>query len=103
VLVNLALNAIQAMRATDGGRLALSLSRERGGVCLRVADTGPGISPAVRRRLFDPFFTTRPDGAGLGLFSCRRIVEAHGGRITLRSALGRGTCVRVWLPEMIPI
>ncbi len=99
VLVNLALNAIQAMRETDGGSLSLRVSRARGGACLCVADTGPGISPAVRRHLFDPFFTTRPDGAGLGLFSCRRIVEAHGGRITVRSAPGRGTSVRVRLPE----
>ncbi len=98
VLVNLVLNAIQAMRATGGGTLTLTLDSHKGGVRVRVADTGPGIAPAHRRRLFDPFFTTRPDGAGLGLFSCRRIMEAHGGEIKVRSAPGRGTQFTVWLP-----
>jgi len=98
VLVNLVLNAIQAMRATDGGILSLTLDSRNEGVRVRVADTGPGISPQHRRRLFDPFFTTRPDGAGLGLFSCRRIMEAHHGTIAVRSAPGRGTQFTLWLP-----
>ncbi|MBV9848550.1 MAG: PAS domain-containing protein [Armatimonadetes bacterium] len=98
VLVNLALNAVQAMRATDGGALEIAACRRRGGVSLRVSDTGPGMDKAVRRRLFDPFFSTKPGGAGLGLFSCRRIVEAHGGALTVRSAPARGTAVQVWLP-----
>lgn len=98
VLVNLALNAIQAMRATGGGVLTLRASAQRSGVALHVGDTGPGVAPAVRRRLFDPFFTTRPDGAGLGLFSCRRIAEAHGGTLAVRSAPGRGAQFTVWLP-----
>jgi signal transduction histidine kinase len=97
VLVNLVLNALQAMRATGGGVLTLTLNRYKDGARVRVSDTGPGIPPAHRRRLFDPFFTTRPDGAGLGLFSCRRIVQAHGGTITVRSRVG-GTQFTVWLP-----
>lgn len=99
VLVNLVLNAIQAMRATRGGTLTLTLDRHKGGVRTRVADTGPGIAPAHRRRLFDPFFTTRPDGAGLGLFSCRRIIQEHAGTIQVRSAAGQGTQFTVWLPQ----
>ncbi len=99
VLVNLVLNAIQAMRATSGGHMMLTLDRYQKGVRLRVADTGPGIAPAARRRLFDPFFTTRPDGAGLGLFSCRRIMEAHGGTIAVRARRGGGTQFTLWLPE----
>jgi len=98
VLVNLILNAIQAMRATAGGTLSLHLDAHRGGARLRVADTGPGIPPALRSRLFDPFFTTRPDGAGLGLFSCRRIAEEHGGTITVRRRRGGGTLFTLWLP-----
>jgi len=98
VLVNLVLNAVQAMRATKGGTLTLTLDRHNAGLRIRVADTGPGIPPQIRRRLFDPFFTTRPDGAGLGLFSCRRIMQAHGGTIQVRSAPGRGTQFTVWLP-----
>ena len=89
VLVNLILNAIQAMRATGGGTLFVALDLDKSGARVRIGDTGPGITPQNRRRLFDPFFTTRPDGAGRGLFSCRRIAEAHGGTITVRSRPGR--------------
>ena len=99
VLVNLVLNAVQAMRATGGGTLTLTLDRHSSGVRARVADTGPGITPAHRRRLFDPFFTTRPDGAGLGLFSCRRIIQAHAGTIGMRARPGGGTQFTVWLPH----
>ena len=99
VLVNLALNGVQAMRATQGGTLSIHARRLRGGVGLRVSDTGPGIDRHVRRRLFDPFVSTKPNGAGLGLFSCRRIVEAHRGTIAVRSVPGRGTDIHVWLPS----
>lgn len=99
VLVNLVLNAFQAMRATDGGTLTLTLDGRGGGVRVRVRDTGRGIPPQNRRRLFDPFFTTRPDGAGLGLFSCRRIVEAHGGTLGVRNAPGGGAQFSIWLPS----
>lgn len=98
VLVNLVLNAVQAMRATGGGTLTLTLDGYKDGVRVRVSDTGPGIPPAHRGRLFDPFFTTRPDGAGLGLFSCRRIIQAHGGMIGVRARRGGGTQFTVWLP-----
>ncbi len=100
VLINLVLNGAQAMHA-QGGRLsvtlALSASPRPPGVCIRIRDQGPGIAPRERRHLFEPFWTTRPDGAGLGLFSCRRIVEAHGGAIGIRSGRS-GTQVTVWLP-----
>ncbi len=100
VLVNLVLNGVQAMTERSG-TLTLSLARQtqkgQSGVNVCVADTGPGIPAGTRRRLFDPFFSTKPDGAGLGLFSCRRIVQAHGGTIAVRSG-ARGTRVTVWLP-----
>ena len=102
VLINLALNGVQAMRTTRGGTLEITARRRRGGVGLRVSDTGAGMDKNLRRRLFDPFFSTKPDGAGLGLFSCRRIVEAHRGTIAVRSALGRGTEIHVWLPSEAP-
>ena len=98
VLVNLVLNAVQSMRGMGGGTLTLALDRHREGVRVRVSDTGPGIPPAHRRRLFDPFFTTRPDGAGLGLFSCRHIIHAHGGTIGVRARPGGGTQFTIWLP-----
>lgn len=103
VLVNLILNAIQAMRGTGGGTLSVTLSSctlgGRRGARVRIADTGPGITPQNKKRLFDPFFTTRPDGAGLGLFSCRRIAEAHGGRVTVRSRPG-ATLFTLTLPGL---
>lgn len=101
VLVNVVLNGVQAMQST-GGCLSLALNarkrERRPGVWVRVADTGPGIPPQLRRRLFDPFVSTKPDGTGLGLFSCRRIVQAHGGAIHVRSRPGGGTQVSFWLP-----
>ena len=102
VLVNLILNAVQAMRPT-GGTLSVMLApctlSGRRGARVQIGDTGPGITPANKKRLFDPFFTTRPDGAGLGLFSCRRIAEAHGGAISVRSRPG-ATQFTLTLPGM---
>ena len=99
VLVNLILNAVQAMKPAGGGTLSVTLGGGRDGVRVQVGDTGPGLSAAAKKRLFDPFFTTRPDGAGLGLFSCRRIAEAHGGRITVRSRPG-ATVFTLRLPAL---
>ncbi|MDQ2730988.1 MAG: ATP-binding protein [Armatimonadota bacterium] len=102
VLVNLALNGMQAMQEDHQGKLEISARYQHKQVCLQVTDTGHGIPPGTRRRLFDPFFTTKPQGAGLGLFSCRRIVEAHGGTIRVRSEVGKGTRFSVWLPAFEP-
>ncbi|KAF1696760.1 hybrid sensor histidine kinase/response regulator [Pseudoxanthomonas jiangsuensis] len=95
-LLNLSLNAIQAM--PDGGRLELSADAVDGQVRLRVADTGNGMDPQILAQLFTPFFTTKANGTGLGLVSCRRIVEGMGGRIEVASTPGQGTCFELWLP-----
>ena len=91
-------NALDAM--PGGGRLGLTLRPRDGGVELVVEDTGEGIAEEVRRRMFDPFFTTRaPARMGLGLTMVRSAVTRCGGRIDVGSgAGGRGTAVRVWLP-----
>lgn len=97
VVLNLVTNALQAMPA--GGRLECRTRRvTRDRIELAVADTGPGIPDAIRDRLFEPFFTTRPDGTGLGLALCREVARQHGGDVTLDPASGPGATFRVTLP-----
>jgi signal transduction histidine kinase len=96
-LVNLIENALHAM----GGSGVLTVSVEAdpdGSVVLGVRDTGPGLGPEVRARLFEPYFSTKSSGTGLGLAIARRAVEAHGGTIDFESAPGRGTLFRIRLP-----
>ena len=95
-LLNLLLNAVQAM--PDGGVLTVSAQAVRDRLELRVADTGRGIPRQDLERVFDPYFTTRNQGTGLGLATVRTIVEAHGGRVRIASEQGRGTEVTLDLP-----
>jgi PAS domain S-box-containing protein len=96
VLVNLTKNAMQAM--TKGGELTFQTGEGTDGVWITVADTGGGIPQEQINRIFEPFYTTKKSGTGLGLMIVQRIVRAHGGRIELESRAGRGTTFRVWLP-----
>ena len=96
-VLNLLLNAIQAM--PDGGTLSVSAHAVRDRLELRVADTGPGIPREDLDRVFDPYFTTRNQGTGLGLATVRTVVEAHGGRVRIASEPGRGTEVTLDLPR----
>jgi signal transduction histidine kinase len=82
---------VRAQRQTDNGVKS---------VRLELADSGPGIAPADLEKLWEPFFTTKPEGkgTGLGLAICRRVVEAHHGSIAIDSRLGEGTTVRIILP-----
>ena len=96
VLVNLTKNAMQAM--TKGGDLTLQTGEGADGVWISVADTGGGIPQEQINRIFEPFYTTKKSGTGLGLMIVQRIVRAHGGRIELESRAGCGTTFRVWLP-----
>ena len=96
VLVNLAKNAMQAM--TTGGVLTLQTGETSDGVWVSVADTGGGIPQEQINRIFEPFYTTKKKGTGLGLMIVQRIVRAHNGRIELESNVGRGTTFRIWLP-----
>jgi signal transduction histidine kinase len=100
VLENLVINGLEAM-GTERGRLTVAAGREGDGrVFLSVADTGPGMTEEfVRTRLFRPFATTKARGVGLGLYTCREVVEAHGGRIEVESEKGSGTRFRVVLPS----
>lgn len=95
-LLNLVKNAMQAM--TKGGTLTLQTGESSEAVWVSVADTGGGIPQEQLNRIFEPFYTTKKKGTGLGLMIVQRIVRAHNGRIELESHVGRGTTFRLWLP-----
>jgi PAS domain S-box-containing protein len=102
VFLNLILNALDA--TPEGGRLEVSTARTTGteaapaGVCISFADSGSGIASDVLPHVFDPFYSTKPQGLGLGLYITHKIVEAHEGRIDVSSRRGEGTIFSVWLP-----
>jgi two-component system sensor histidine kinase HydH len=96
VLWNVALNGVQAMNGR--GRLSLEVARRNGDVTLAVSDTGPGIPPETLPHVFEPFYSGKPNGSGLGLTIAERIVAAHGGRIEIESAPGAGTRVTLSFP-----
>ncbi len=100
LLMNLLLNAAQA--SAPGGLVRLSVAARDGGVRIVVQDRGCGMSADVLRRTFEPFFTTKARGTGLGLPICRKIVEAHGGKIAIASEPGAGTEVAVDLLQHPP-
>lgn len=101
VFTNLLLNAYQAMRGT-GGKLKLVVAAVhadgRRGVEIDIEDTGPGIAPELRDQIFNPFFTTKKDGVGLGLSIVSKIVDGHRGWIRVRSEPDQGACFRVFFP-----
>ena len=96
VLLNVALNGVEAMGGR--GRLSLEVERQNGHVVIAVADTGRGIPPEERGRVFEPFYSKKPGGTGLGLTIVRRIVAAHGGHIDIQSQPGQGTRFSIALP-----
>lgn len=96
ILVNLVKNALEA--TPEHGTVQLSASVADGCARIAIADSGPGIPPAQQAALFEPFRSTRANGLGLGLFLSRRLVEAHGGRLSADSRPGQGTTFHVELP-----
>jgi PAS domain S-box-containing protein len=95
-VLNLVLNAVDAM--PGGGQIRLELTRRSEMAEITVGDTGKGIPPENRQRIFQLFFTTRPGGSGIGLASTFRIVQLHNGSIDFTSEVGRGTTFRIELP-----
>jgi PAS domain S-box-containing protein len=100
VIMNLIVNGIEAMKDVDGTRDVVLKSQgvEDGQILVSVSDTGVGFPSEMAERLFAPFFTTKPDGTGMGLRICRSIVETHGGRLWALGTLGRGATFHFSLP-----
>jgi signal transduction histidine kinase len=96
VFLNLVLNAVDA--TAKGGKVELRAAPHDGEVRVEVRDDGPGIAPEHAGRLFQPYFTTKKHGTGLGLFVTRKLVADHGGRVEFESLPGQGTVFRVSLP-----
>lgn len=108
VVQNLVINAVQAM--PQGGLMHISIRNQRLGaasvaqlaegdyLCITISDTGEGIRPEYLARIFDPYFTTKKSGSGLGLATVYSIIRKHNGHIEVESEIGRGTRFRFWLP-----
>lgn len=100
VILNLTLNAIQAM--PQGGRITFSARKEGENILVQVADEGPGITEGEIDRIFDPFYTTKDTGTGLGLSVAYQILTQHRGRITARRNPDKGMTFSIWLPLTQP-
>jgi C4-dicarboxylate-specific signal transduction histidine kinase len=101
VLLNLIINAVEAMSSVSERARELLISTgsdPSGGVLVTVRDSGPGLRPESFGRLFDAFYTTKPNGMGMGLSICRSIIEAHGGRIWASRGVGPGATLQFTLP-----
>jgi PAS domain S-box-containing protein len=101
VLVNLILNAVEAMSSVEEGTRELSIRTEQnrpGGILIAVHDSGPGIDPVNFDRVFEPFYTTKTSGVGMGLSICQTIINGHGGRLWMRANEPRGAVFQFTLP-----
>lgn len=100
LILNLVINAIDAQ--PNGGHIIFEIlhTKDPEGFQLDIRDRGKGIEPEMMSHLFDPFFTSKEDGLGLGLYICKQIVEDHKGSIKVESKPGHGTVFSVWLPGM---
>jgi PAS domain S-box-containing protein len=105
VILNLIVNAIEAMNGVSDGRALLigTCTAEEGGVLVAVQDTGPELDPAKLERLFEAFYTTKPNGLGMGLSICHSIVETHGGRLWANANTPRGAIFQFVLPRVASI
>jgi signal transduction histidine kinase len=101
VLLNLIVNAIEATSGAREGLRGLLISTQKdasNAVLVALRDSGPGLDPESLGRLFDPFYTTKPSGMGMGLSICRSIIEAHGGKIWATANQPRGAAFHFTLP-----
>jgi len=101
VIINIVRNAIEAMERADERSLAISVATDSNtdGIEMRIADTGPGLSPLVKDQMFRPFVTTKDKGMGIGLSICRDIVDSHGGTLSVEPNKPNGTIFVIRLPS----
>ncbi len=100
VFVNLLTNAIQAIGENEGSvDISISENSDPKYLEINIQDSGCGIPSSLSEKLFEPFFTTKQTGTGLGLVSCKSIVEEHGGQIGITSIFGKGTTITLRLPK----
>ena len=102
VMLNLILNAVEAMSGSRAGSRELLIKTEQHdprAVLVAVRDSGPGVKPESLDRLFDAFYTTKPDGMGMGLSICRSIIETHGGRVWATTNVPQGAAFQFTLPQ----
>ncbi len=99
-ILNLLINAVQAM-TNGGGELMIQSRTMDNMIQINITDTGPGIPADIQDKIFNPYFTTRSGGTGLGLPTCRRIIEAHNGHIDIFSEPGKGTRFTIVLPLLL--
>ncbi len=102
VLLNLAVNGLQAMQGKRDPVLAISAARWGKAAVVSVADRGPGIADPLGEQIFEPSVSGKADGMGLGLYLCRLIVAAHGGRIWVEGNPGGGSIFRFTIPLISP-
>jgi signal transduction histidine kinase len=100
VLINLIKNAIESGSPEE--EVTLGVAERNGGYALEVNDRGSGLAEEVLRDALLPFYSTKPNGTGLGLTLCREIVDAHGGRLSIANRKGGGAVVTVWIPGGAP-
>ena len=98
-LMNIFINSMQAMN--DGGSITINVNVEKTGYRLEIEDTGSGITRENIKKIFNPFFTTKEKGSGLGLPIVRKIIEGHKGTIDVESVEGSGTKVTIYLPQKV--
>jgi len=103
VLMNLLLNAQGAMPSGGHIEVVLSYDTDAAAIRMEVKDDGPGIPEEIQKKIFQPFFTTRTDGSGLGLATCLKNVQYHGGSIDVNSKVGQGTTFIVAIPLLCHI
>jgi signal transduction histidine kinase len=105
VVINLIINAIEAMSSVVGRARIVRIKSElyeSDGLLVSVEDSGSGIDPEKMERIFNPFFTTKAHGLGIGLSICRSIIEAHDGRLWASSGIDHGSVFNITLPAITP-